>query len=245
MPEGRVIEGHSHALSGACTGLAAGLFLHLRLPADAALAGFTAGTSLLPDLDSCGSSAARCLGFASRALAWVIAVLSRGHRHLTHSLPGVGIMTGLAWLACHYRHDWGGLAGLVVLVGLSVSAGLEALHVTDGHLADVLGLAAAAGVVVYGYGLILIPLATAIGLATHIVGDMLTDSGVRLLYPFSSFKFHLLPEPLAFTTGTRPETRIVDPALYGVFALLVLWAVNPALGHHLYQHVAAWARAFH
>ena len=226
-PEDRVIEGHSHALSGACTGLAAGLFLHLRLPADAALAGFTAGTSLLPDLDSCGSSAARCLGFASRALAWVIAVLSRGHRHLTHSLLGVGIMTGLAWLACHYRHDWGGLAGLVVLVGLSVSAGLEALHVTDGHLADVLGLAAA------------------IGLATHVVGDMLTDSGVRLLYPFSSFKFHLLPEPLAFTTGSRPETRIIDPALYGVFALLVLWAVSPALGHHLYQHVAAWARAFH
>ncbi|HEX6855650.1 MAG TPA: hypothetical protein VF204_10165, partial [Streptosporangiaceae bacterium] len=62
---------------------------------------------------------------------------------------------------------------------------------------------------------------------------------------FSSFRFHLLPEPLAFTTGTRPETRIVDPALYGVFALLVLWAVSPALGHHLYQHVAAWARAFH
>ena len=94
-------------------------------------------------------------------------------------------MTGLAWLACHYRHDWGGLAGLAVLVGLSVSAGLEALHVTDGHLADVLGLAAAIGVVVYGYGLTLIPLATAIGLATHVVGDMLTDSGVRLLYPFS------------------------------------------------------------
>ena len=109
-----------------------------------------------------------------------------------------------------------------------------------------LGLAAAIGVVVYGYGLTLIPLATAIGLATHVVGDMLTDSGVRLALPvLVSFRFHLLPEPLAFTTGTRPETRIVDPALYGVFALLVLWAVNPALGHHLYQHVAAWARAFH
>jgi len=174
---GGVIEGHSHALSGACTGLAAGLLLHLRLPADAALAGFTAGTSLLPDLDSCGSSAARCLGFASRALAWVVSKLSRGHRHLTHSILGLGIMTGLAWLACHYRHDWGGLAGLVVLVGLSVSAGLEALHVTDGHLADVIGLAAAIGVVVYGYGLTLIPLATAIGLATHVAGDMLTDSG--------------------------------------------------------------------
>jgi membrane-bound metal-dependent hydrolase YbcI (DUF457 family) len=175
----------------------------------------------------------------------VISKLSRGHRHLTHSLPGVGIITGLAWLACHFRHDWGGLAGLVVLVGLSVSAGLEALHVTDGHLADVLGLAAAIGVVGYGYGLTLIPLATAIGLATHIAGDLLTDSGVRLLYPFSDFRFHLLPEPLAFTTGTLPETRIVDPALYGVFALLVVFAVNPALGHGLYEHLAHWARSFH
>jgi membrane-bound metal-dependent hydrolase YbcI (DUF457 family) len=157
----------------------------------------------------------------------VISKLSRGHRHLTHSLLGLGIMTGLAWLACHFRHDWGGLAGLVVLVGLSVSAGLEALHVTDGHLADVLGLGAAIGVVVYGYGLTLIPLATAIGLATHVAGDLLTDSGVRLLYPFSSVKFHLLPEPLAFTTGTRPELLFVDPLLTGALVILSGWAADP------------------
>lgn len=153
-------------------------------------------------------------------------------------------MTGLAWLACHFRHDWGGLAGLIVLVGLSVSAGLEALHVTDGHLADVIGLAAAAAVVLYGFGLTLIPLATAVGLATHIGGDLLTDSGVRLLYPFSNFRFHLLPEPFAFTTGTRPETRLVDPALYGVLAVLVVFAVSPGLGHGLYEHVLHWVRSF-
>jgi membrane-bound metal-dependent hydrolase YbcI (DUF457 family) len=239
------MQGHSHALSGACTGLAAGILLHLRVPGEVALGGFTAGTSLLCDLDSCGSSAARCLGFASRILAWVIAAACGGHRHLTHSLPGVALFTTLAWLACHFRHDWGGQAGLVILVGLSVSAGLEALHVTDGHLADLIGLAAAVAVVVYGYGLTLIPLATALGFGTHIAGDLATDSGVRLLYPFSGRKFHLLPEPLAFTTGTRPETRIVDPALYGVLALLVLWVADPGLGHGLYQHAVHLARAFH
>jgi len=52
--------GHSHALSGAVTGIAAGILLHLPVPQVATLAGFTAGMALLPDLDKCGSSPARC-----------------------------------------------------------------------------------------------------------------------------------------------------------------------------------------
>ena len=52
--------GHSHALSGAVAGIATGILLHLPVPQIAALAGFTAGMALLPDLDKCGSSPARC-----------------------------------------------------------------------------------------------------------------------------------------------------------------------------------------
>jgi len=65
--------GHSHALSGAVTGAATGIFLHMSEPRTVALAGFTAGMALLPDLDKCGSSPARCLGFLSEAVAKVIA----------------------------------------------------------------------------------------------------------------------------------------------------------------------------
>ena len=72
--------GHSHALSGAVTGTAAGIFLQRSLPQTAALAGFTAGMALLPDLDKCGSSPARSCGFLSEAVAWTIAKISGGHR---------------------------------------------------------------------------------------------------------------------------------------------------------------------
>jgi membrane-bound metal-dependent hydrolase YbcI (DUF457 family) len=212
--------GHSHALSGAVTGVAAGIVMHLPDPRLAALAGFTAGMALLPDLDKCGSSPARCLGFLSEAFAWLIGKLSGGHRHATHSVLGIAAFTGLAWVSCHYRGDWEGKAGLALLMTLSVSAGLEALHIVRGHAADLTGIAVAAAVVRFGYGLTLIPLAVCIGCTTHVAGDMLTDSGCMLAFPLSKHRFHLLPGPLAFTTGTSPEILVVDPLLTG--ALLVL-----------------------
>ena len=109
--------------------------------------------------------------------------------------------------------DWGGKAGLALLMTLSVSAVLEALHLVRGHTADVIGIGVAAWEVWYGYGLRLIPIAVFLGCSTHIIGDMLTDSGCMLAFPLSRQRYHLLPEPLAFTTGTSPELLIVDPLL--------------------------------
>jgi membrane-bound metal-dependent hydrolase YbcI (DUF457 family) len=219
--------GHSHALSGAVVGVAAGIVLHLPDPRLAALAGFTAGMALLPDLDKCGSSPARCLGFLSEAFAWLIGKLSGGHRHATHSALGIAAFTGLAWVSCHYRGDWAGKAGLALLMALSAAAALEALHIVRGRAADLIGIAVAAAEVRYGYGLTLIPLATAIGCSTHIAGDALTDSGVPLLWPLSEYRFKLLPEPLAFTTGTGPEILFVDPLLTGALLILGGWVVDP------------------
>jgi membrane-bound metal-dependent hydrolase YbcI (DUF457 family) len=220
--------GHSHALSGGVAGLAAGIFLHLPIPQTAALAGFTAGMALLPDLDKCGSSPARSLGFVSEAVAWVFGRISGGHRHATHSFLGIAVFTILAWASCHFRADWGGKAGLALLMTLSVSAALEALHAARGHAADLAGIAVAAAAVWYGYGLRFIPIAVLLGCATHITGDMLTDSGCMLGYPWSRYRFHLLPEPLAFTTGTLPELLIIDPVLSGAVLALAVWIVDPA-----------------
>ena len=220
--------GHSHALSGGVAGLAAGIFLHLPIPQTAALAGFTAGMALLPDLDKCGSSPARSLGFVSESVAWVFGRISGGHRHATHSFLGIAVFTALAWVSCHFRADWGGKAGLALLMTLSVSAALEALHLARGHLADLAGVAVAAAEIWYGYGLRLIPVAVLLGCATHITGDMLTDSGCMLGFPWSRQRFHLLPEPLAFTTGTLPELLIIDPILSGALLALAVWIIDPA-----------------
>jgi membrane-bound metal-dependent hydrolase YbcI (DUF457 family) len=222
------VLGHSHSLSGAVTGTAAGILLHMPVPQTAALAGFTAGMALLPDLDKCGSSPARSLGFLSEAVAWTIAKISGGHRHATHSVLGIAIFTILAWVSCQFRADWGGKAGLALLMTLSVAGGLEALHIARSHVADLTGIAVASGEIWYGYGLHLIPLAVLLGTSTHIAGDMLTDSGCMLWFPAWRRRFHLLPEPLAFTTGTRPELLIVDPLLTGALLVLAAWATDPA-----------------
>ena len=220
--------GHSHALSGAVTGIATGILLHLPVSQAAALAGFTAGMALLPDLDKCGSSPARCLGWLSEAIAWAAGRISGGHRHATHSVLGVAVFTGLAWACCQFRHDWAGKAGLALLMTLSAAAALEALHIARGHVADLIAIGIAAAEVWFGYGLRLIPLAVLIGCCTHIAGDMLTDSGCMLGFPVSRQRFHLLPEPLAFTTGTRPELLVVDPILSGALLVLAALAVDPA-----------------
>jgi hypothetical protein len=58
---------------------------------------------------------------------------------------------------------------------------------------------------------------------------MLTESGCMLAYPVGRHRFHLLPGPLAFTTGTWPELLIVDPLLTAGLMLLALRLTDPAL----------------
>ena len=48
------------------------------------------------------------------------------------------------------------------------------------------------------------------------------------LFPLSQHRFHLLPEPLAFTTGTRPELLFVDPLLTVALVVLAGWVADPA-----------------
>ncbi len=80
-------------------------------------------------------------------------------------------------------------------------------------MADVAAIGLAAGMAWLGWGLALVPLACGLGCATHIAGDAATDRGVPVLAPFSRSSFHLLPEPFAFTVGTRPERWFVAPGL--------------------------------
>lgn len=233
------MEGYSHSLSGATVGLAASVFLRLPPVAAAELTGFTTGMALLPDLDCVSSCAARSLGFLSYATAFVIRFIARGHRHASHTAIGIAGFTLLAIAACHYRHDDAGRAGLALLVALTVAGAAEALHLVRGHAGDVVGIAAAAAVVFYGQGLAWIPLAVALGCATHVAGDSLTESGCMWAWPLSSHRFHLLPGRLAFTTGTRPETLVVDPLLGLAFVVLAARGITVAVDP------AAWASLSH
>lgn len=178
----------------------------------AILTGLTAGAAVLPDIDHPNSSLAHCFGFFTKSVAWLIGRISGGHRHLTHAILGVGGFTVLAWLAVKYRPYVAGKIGLILFLALIIASGLYALGI-KGHAADVLAIGAALALAITTTGLALVALAVGVGCATHVVGDMLTDQGCPLLYPLSKKHFHLLSESLAFTTGTRPELWLLDPAL--------------------------------
>lgn len=205
--------GHTHALSGLVTGAAVGLYVtHPPPPQLAIFVGLTAGAAVLPDIDHPNSTLAHCFGFLTKGFAWLIGLVSGGHRHLTHAILGVAGFTGLAWLAVRHRHGLAGQIGLGIFLSLIIASALYALSV-HGHGADVLAIAGAMAMVLTGTGLSLVAMAVCVGCATHVVGDMLTDQGCPLLYPFSRYHFRLLPGPLAFTTGTLPELWVIDPAL--------------------------------
>ena len=71
--------GRSHALSGTVAGIALGsLVLDEQAGSLAMLRALTAAFALAPDIDQCGSTDARSLGFVTEALAWVIRKLSGG-----------------------------------------------------------------------------------------------------------------------------------------------------------------------
>jgi membrane-bound metal-dependent hydrolase YbcI (DUF457 family) len=223
MPGRRTdVLGRSHALSGVVTGLAVGsLVLHEPAAPMLLLSGLTAAYALAPDLDGCHSTEARSFGFVTYALAWVIRLVSGGHRHGTHSALGVAAFTGAAWLACLFRHDWPGRVALGVIIAVGLAAAADALRPGPATFEGVAGIGAAVAMVWTGYGLALVPAAAALGCAAHIAGDMLTRSGCPLAWPLSLRDYHLLPRPARFTTGKLAEHVIVTPLLLAALGVLL------------------------
>ena len=214
------MKGTTHALSGAVAGLAVGSLVLHEAPAPLALfAGLVTAYALANDLDSCGSTEARSLGFVTEAFAWAVRLVSGGHRHGTHSALGVAAFAGAAWLACLFRHDWPGRIALFLILAAGFAAALDALRI-GGHAGNIAALAGAAAMCWTGYGLALVPLAAALGAGTHIVGDMCTLTGCPLAWPVTMREFHLTPRPLRFTTGKLAEHVIVTPVLLLALGLL-------------------------
>lgn len=223
--------GHTHALSGLVAGTAVGLYVtHVSGPHLLLLAGLTAGAAVMPDIDHPDSTLAHSFGFLTRGVAWLIGTVSGGHRHLTHAVAGVAGFAVLAELAVVHRHRPLGAVGLALFLALIIAGALYALAVR-GHGADVLAIAGAIAMVVTGTGLSLVATAVGVGCLTHVVGDLLTDEGCPLLYPASRYRFRLLPEPLAFTTGTWPEFWVLDPALAGGLGFLLYRAITAGVLH--------------
>jgi len=236
-----VCLGKTHILVGAAVGASFSMFIqHAAAPPHTAvLAAFTGALALFPDVDQCGSTVSRSLGFFSELIARFIRLISGGHRHATHAICGIALTAGLAWVACRFLPHWPAEAFLAILITFCVSGLLEDLRILRSHPADAAAILVSAAVIWRGYGLHMIPLAVLLGCSAHVLADLMTDSGVMLAYPFSKQHIHLLPEPFAFTTGTRAETMIVAPLMIGTLAVLASWAVAPGLDTAAWNHVLA------
>ncbi len=125
------------------------------------------------------------------------------------------------------RHQWG-LARSRSLSGQALSAGLRAIGVKHRgvtHSLLVTAIVMACGSLLYlstPYGSV--GMALGLGYFAHLLGDMLTISGVPLLWP-NKRDFHLLPRPLRFRTGGMWEYVAVGIAT-GLLILLLLTTQN-------------------
>ncbi len=250
--------GRSHILSGWCTGALTATAIGLPPVGIVAFGCVTAGASALNDLDHDDACASRVLGPVSRALAELVQAyarllyrLTRGpgdprrrgaHRGATHSIPLllppcgvlavlpqvlpavwaawlVGVVIGFCLLLVADRLGSRVLAGAVVTVVLGGGVSLDADPV-------------AALVVVAPW----VALAVLTGTVTHVLGDLVTESGLYAFAPLyhrgeGERRKHwvriALPKWLAFKTSGWFELGIVFPALVVCGVLLVpgVWSV--------------------
>jgi len=230
--------GYSHAVTGAAVWCAVAAPTGIIHGTGAtAVAGYvagalvSAGAALLPDLDHRGATIARALPPVTTLLSVLIGALSGGHRKGTHSMVGIVAFTLAAWASALWEitvsgtvYHPGPAIGAVVMVSLamkvlrlgdrpavswfaSLGAGLLILLTADPHSAS------------------WFPVAIAIGVATHILGDMLTVNGVPLLWPFTTKPLRL---PVLGTTGSVLEKVLVGLSAVSI-VFTAMWAMPTLL----------------
>jgi hypothetical protein len=126
------------------------------------------------------------------------------------SLPlttAIAVFTGWAWAGYHWHRDPGGKAAVALLMAVALAAGLRALHL-GGHLADTAAMAGGIAIGVSRRGMHEVVLATALGCAIHVVGDMLTTEGCPLLWPVTMYHFRLLPRSQPRLALVRSVSRL-------------------------------------
>lgn len=242
--------GRSHAASGAAAGLALAPTIGLDTLAEAVpFAVLLAGYALVPDLDAHGALCSRLLGPVTGGISRLLTWLSKrlyvvscgpgdrhgpvhgGHRHLTHSGLFCLLLGLAAWLSS-LASPWvvAAWAGFGLLAAASALGDLAALAALAGLVGLVVPVATAhtAPAAVLADMRPWLGLAVGLGCLTHLAGDMLTITGVPLLWPLAIRgqrwrALHLLPAGLRLHTGHHPHLT------FGVFIALAAVAALPYL----------------
>jgi len=221
------VLGHSHALSGLAAGAATLPWAPVDGPvAQVAWIAAVGGMSMLPDLDSSGSTVSDMWGPVTDVPSGAIGRLAQGHRWGTHDAVLAPIAFGALALAAANAF-WSSL----LLMALAIGLALRALHfVIPGRAENTV-----VGNLVLSWGsawLLLehmpspgwLPWAVALGVLTHIAGDAITKQGVPVPLIWLVRRCRVVLTPLR--TGATLEKAVLAPA----FVVVTLWFVYANTG---------------
>lgn len=214
----------------------------------------TAGAALLPDLDHHSGTIAHSLPPVTKILARLTEQISGGHRRGTHSLLGlavfVALSTALGKVTAVVPFFGSVAVGAGLLSVLLMGFALKALKIAGGPGRSwLLALGLSAFIAVYApENNDWLPVAVGLGVAVHILGDLLTHQGVMILWPLRIKRPRSLAGmpvlnklwrssgamslPLIGAAGSWREWALMVPvtvyAIYGVihaaFLTLTQWA---------------------
>ncbi|MBM7805657.1 membrane-bound metal-dependent hydrolase YbcI (DUF457 family) [Geodermatophilus bullaregiensis] len=219
--------GHSHALSGLAAGAATLPWAPVQgTVAQVAWVAAAGGFAMLPDLDHSGSTVSDMWGPATDVPSGAVGRLAGGHRWGTHDALLAPVAFGALALAAANLF-WSSLLVMALAIGLA----LRALHfVIPGRAENTV-----VGNLVLSWGgawLLLahtpqptwLPWAVALGVLTHVAGDLVTKQGVPvpLLWLLRRRRLALTP----MRTGTTLEKAVLAPLFLGV----ALWFVYANTG---------------
>ena len=217
--------GKSHAAMGLAAGAGIGVAVFgLSSPTWLIPTVAVCGAAILPDIDEPGSTVSREFGLASEGFSFVVNKIAGGHRKLTHSLLGVGIILVLLWLFSTSKE------GSAVLFGLLAASAWRIVIPWWLRLRRLFILAGVgAGIMFYHANLIsglwLVAL-VGVGWLVHMAGDFLTRGGIPLLYPKSEgFSLSVFG-----TTGSKLETLFAAVLYLSVFITLGVWFTHYSHG---------------
>ncbi|WP_427016284.1 metal-dependent hydrolase [Pseudarthrobacter sp. P1] len=153
----------------------------------------TAGAALLPDADHHNATIAHSLPPLSNALCSGIGKVAGGHRHGTHSIIGMAAFAAVAWLAGLWTMEVAGFGtvfpGAGLLSVLLVSFAVKVLaFIPDSMQKCPWAYGLATGLFIMFFAPQMqgwFPVAMTVGVAVHILGDMLTTGGCNLLWPIT------------------------------------------------------------
>lgn len=234
------VMGRQHCTCGLIAGMALAGAVPAPGPVRLLAVAVTGGAALLPDLDHPQATAARSLGVVTRVLAHGVDRLSlavyyatrgerdpadrhSGHRLLTHTAAGclgAGVCVALAGLLLPVTLiAVAGLLGGLLALGLRFAG--PPLAVSSAGLAW-LALSQHPG---WWWA---IPVCIIVGTIVHILGDMVTNSGAPLLWPYGppGRAWVLRKTPVTFPAGGAEETYVVAPLLWVACLLTAGWATG-------------------